>query len=109
MHDRGEEVSRSLFGGAFAPYRAALWVKVVYALWLGVTTLLCVTAVLAGFGRSATVGVVSLAVVSPLFFLLSLVSARVFIKAILARFGIRRGLTPVPAEARVPSRAPLPR
>jgi hypothetical protein len=108
MPGRRGGTSRSLFNGSFAPYAATAGVGVGYALWLTVTTLVCVV-VLAGFGRSAASDVVSLALVAPLLCLVSLGSGRVFIEAVLAILGLRPAATPVPAEARVRARTLPPR
>ncbi len=109
MQHRSDGFFRSLFDGSFAPYIATGRVKVLYALWLIATTFLCVVVTLAGFGRSAAADAVTLAVVAPLLFLVSLVAGRIFIKVILAVLGQVRGPLPVPAEARVGSHTPVAR
>jgi len=109
VHHRSDGFFRSLFDSSFAPYTVSRRVKVLYTLWLVATTFLCVVVTLAGFGRSAAADAVTLAVIAPLFFLVSLVAGRIFIKVILAALGLVRGPIPVPAEARVRSRSPLTR
>ena len=102
MVGRDDDDPRSLFERSFAPYVAARWVRLAYTVWIGVTTLLSALVMLAGFGRSAAADVVSLTLIAPLLFLISLVSGRIFIKVILVIQGLlgRPVLAPAPARAR---------
>jgi hypothetical protein len=115
---QAESFFRSLFDYSFSSFVTPRIIKILYVLATIVISLWTLFLVLAGFNVSSTAGLLMLIIVGPLFFVVSMIYARVVLELVIVFFRIngnvqeirdeRIGGAPQPAPAPEPPAAPAP-